>query len=228
MEKLLTEVHLLPEICSIIENAKSEITLVCPFMELHHSISRTLKKRGNDTDLRIKILYGKFSNGSHYKLSEKDLDFLKAFPNIDIRYNSKLHAKYYANEAFALSTSLNLNHSSHNTNLEFGFRINLTNSNIATDISNYIEQIFEESDIVFQNDRSIEIKAPKADVNYIQEIKKEHANAYERWSTEDDLQLEKLFCERKSVKELSEIFKRQPSAIRSRINKLELEEKYSF
>ena len=51
-------------------------------------------------------------------------------------------------------------------------------------------------------------------------------NAYEKWTIEDDEKLEILFCEGKKVKELSEIFKRNNGAIRSRIKKLELKEKY--
>lgn len=35
-----------------------------------------------------------------------------------------------------------------------------------------------------------------------------HKNAYERWSTEDDEKLELLFCEGKTVKELTTIFAR--------------------
>ncbi len=53
-----------------------------------------------------------------------------------------------------------------------------------------------------------------------------HKNAYERWTQEDDEKLELLFCEGKSVKELMAIFERQEGAIRSRIKKLELREKY--
>ncbi|ASS50560.1 MAG: hypothetical protein A3D31_13430 [Candidatus Fluviicola riflensis] len=51
-------------------------------------------------------------------------------------------------------------------------------------------------------------------------------NAYEKWTIEDDEKLETLFCEGKKVTELSEIFKRNDGAIRSRIKKLELKEKY--
>ena len=52
-------------------------------------------------------------------------------------------------------------------------------------------------------------------------------NAYEKWTAENDEKLELLFCEGKNIKELSEIFKRNNGAIRSRIRKLELKEKYS-
>jgi (p)ppGpp synthase/HD superfamily hydrolase len=60
----------------------------------------------------------------------------------------------------------------------------------------------------------------------IEACRVEHPNAYMPWTKEDDDRLELLFCEGKTTKELSEIFQRKQGAIRSRIKKLELEEKY--
>lgn len=54
----------------------------------------------------------------------------------------------------------------------------------------------------------------------------DHPNAYMPWTQEDDDKLEQLFCEGKTTKELSDIFQRKQGAIRSRVKKLELEEKY--
>lgn len=54
----------------------------------------------------------------------------------------------------------------------------------------------------------------------------DHPNAYKPWTREDDDKLELLFCEGKTIKELSELFQRKQGAIRSRVKKLELEEKY--
>jgi len=51
-------------------------------------------------------------------------------------------------------------------------------------------------------------------------------NAYEKWTAESDRKLERLFCEGKTITELSEIFGRNSGAIKSRIKKLELKEKY--
>jgi len=56
--------------------------------------------------------------------------------------------------------------------------------------------------------------------------RKVHSNAYKPWNEEDDNQLEILYCEGKSVKELAGIFERNKGAISSRIKKLELKEKY--
>jgi len=60
----------------------------------------------------------------------------------------------------------------------------------------------------------------------IEACRVEHPNAYKPWTQEDDDRLEQLFCEGKTVKQLSEIFGRKRGAINSRIKKLELEEKY--
>lgn len=63
--------------------------------------------------------------------------------------------------------------------------------------------------------------------NSIIDIQKEkYKNAYSPWSENDDNELEKLFCEGKTISELSKIFERNKGAIESRIKKLELKEKY--
>jgi len=53
-----------------------------------------------------------------------------------------------------------------------------------------------------------------------------YKKAYEPWTVNDDEKLEELYCLKKSVKELSVLFQRNDGAIRSRIKKLELKEKY--
>ena len=60
----------------------------------------------------------------------------------------------------------------------------------------------------------------------VDEKRKTHRNAYQPWTDEDDNQLELLYCQGKSITELTELFGRNSGAIRSRIKKLELKEKY--
>ena len=54
----------------------------------------------------------------------------------------------------------------------------------------------------------------------------EFPNAYNPWSEEDDLELTQMWCEGATTEELAAHFQRKPSAITSRIKKLELVEKY--
>ena len=60
----------------------------------------------------------------------------------------------------------------------------------------------------------------------VSEIRKVYKNAYEPWTQDDDEKLEQLFCDNKSIKEMSDFFGRNEGAIESRIKKLELKEKY--
>lgn len=54
----------------------------------------------------------------------------------------------------------------------------------------------------------------------------EYPNAYQPWSEDDDLELTQMWCEGATAKEIAVYFQRKPSAITSRIKKLELIEKY--
>lgn len=56
--------------------------------------------------------------------------------------------------------------------------------------------------------------------------KEKYANAYKPWTDEEDVKLTELFCAGKKSKEISEILLRNIGAINSRIEKLELKQKY--
>ena len=53
-----------------------------------------------------------------------------------------------------------------------------------------------------------------------------YPNYLKSWSHEDDMKLERMWCEGASTKKLAMTFGRNPGAIKARIEKLELEEKY--
>jgi len=60
----------------------------------------------------------------------------------------------------------------------------------------------------------------------MQELKSKHKNAYKPWTQSEDLLLEELFCSQLKTKEISKQLERNRGAITSRINKLELRDKY--
>ena len=63
--------------------------------------------------------------------------------------------------------------------------------------------------------------------NYKEKTKAIYPNAYEKWTEEDDKKLASLYAEKKSIKELCDIFGRNEGGIQSRIEKLGLERKYN-
>jgi HKD family nuclease len=228
MEKIISGIHLPAEVSTIIEEAEKFIYIVCPFIELHHHFRRALSRHLNNDKVKIIILFGKFTNNTHYKLLDDDFNFLKSFPNIEIRYHARLHAKFYANEKTALATSFNMNHSSHSNNVEYGIHIDVMNNTIAKELFDFIHEILDEGQLVFEkvpSSSTIQVNSPD---EQIAKYRAAFPKAYDKWTPYDDERLEKLFCEKKSIDEIARLFQRQPGAIRSRINKLELYEKYAL
>jgi DNA helicase-4 len=59
--------------------------------------------------------------------------------------------------------------------------------------------------------------------DYVKKARLIHKNAYETWSSDDDLKLKELYLQGKSIKQLSEYFGRNSGAISARVQKLGLE-----
>jgi hypothetical protein len=100
-------------------------------------------------------LYGKNESDVSKSLGLDDITFFKQFQNVEIRYHSDLHAKYYANESNSIVTSLNLHQFSMRNNIEsgvkferrlFGFGADSRNDDKAYD---YFYDVFEDSEDVY-------------------------------------------------------------------------------
>ena len=63
---------------------------------------------------------------------------------------------------------------------------------------------------------------PKWSAARLAEMREEHPRAYEKWTEEDDARLRSEFAKGTTKEELTILFQRQPSAIRSRLRKLGL------
>lgn len=117
-----TEINLVLE--DLINDAEELLVLFCPYFKLHDRLRDCLKRRKEDYNLRIIIVFGKNEDDPSKSLHKEDYEFLKSFPYIDIAYEKRLHAKYYSNEKSAIITSLNLHTYSHNNNIEVGVLFN--------------------------------------------------------------------------------------------------------
>lgn len=105
----------------LIEDAEAYLYLICPYIQLHDKLKRELRAKITQPELKIVVVFGKNEEeGLHKSLSKEDFEFLSGFPNIEIRYEPKLHAKYYSNENRAIISSMNLYKYSHDNNIEAG------------------------------------------------------------------------------------------------------------
>src|SRR6185436_16487929 len=106
--KFLTSNELNAALEKIFETAEDQLILISPFVKLHPRFESSLLTKLSSPKLKIIVVFGKNENNPSRSMDMQELEFFKQFPNIEIRYEKRLHAKYYANEIEALITSMNL------------------------------------------------------------------------------------------------------------------------
>ena len=120
MAKFITGSNINSEIENLISGASEQLILISPYIKLHHRFRSQLLNKVENHKLEITIVFGKNDKDIMKSFDSEDLKFLKSFPNIEIRYEKRLHAKYYASEDTAILTSMNLYDYSQDNNIEFG------------------------------------------------------------------------------------------------------------
>ena len=160
MAKFFTGNELNAELEKIFEQAEKQIILISPYIQLHERYASTLKTKKDNHKLEIIIVFGKNSEDLTRSMKQEDFNFFKEFPNIQIRYEKRLHAKYYANESAAILTSMNLYSYSQDNNIEAGIMtkssmtLNLINNVAGEDgldkqAGNYFERVINQSELLF-------------------------------------------------------------------------------
>ncbi|MFN9495311.1 MAG: phospholipase D family protein [Bacteroidota bacterium] len=164
MAKFLTGNELNSELEKIFERADEQIILISPYIKLHERFISTLRTKKDNHKIEITIVFGKNEEDLSKSMKQEDFNFFKEFPNIQIRYERRLHAKYYANESSAILTSMNLYDYSQDTNIEAGVMTKATllgnlASNFMTNVTGedsfdnqawtYFKRVIEQSDLLF-------------------------------------------------------------------------------
>jgi hypothetical protein len=128
--QFLFDNQLIAAVESLIKNSKHRLLLISPFIDLDRRIQDALRDKLTKHDFELLVLFGK-NEDNYYKSIKKDsLDFLKQFPNIEIRYNDRLHAKFYQNDFDYIMTSLNLYDYSLAKNIEVGITGNFASKGL--------------------------------------------------------------------------------------------------
>jgi RNA polymerase-binding transcription factor DksA len=161
MAKFLTGNELNSELEKILEGAEEQIILISPYIKLHDRYASTLRTKLNNHKLEITIVFGKNEDDMSRSMKQDDFNFFKEFPNIQIRYEKRLHAKYYASESAAILTSMNLYSYSQDNNIEAGVLTKvtllgdlassfMTNDTFDNQAWNYFGRVIEQSELLFQ------------------------------------------------------------------------------
>ena len=105
MAKFISGSSVNAEIEKLLKESENQLVLISPFIQIHERLKYFLNQKLELPNLEILIVFGKNEDNVSKSLSKDDLEFLKRFPNIEIRYNKRLHAKYYSNENSAICWS---------------------------------------------------------------------------------------------------------------------------
>jgi hypothetical protein len=153
MAQFLHDNNLNAAIENIFRDAKSQLILISPYIKLHDRYKHCLLNHKNNDKLEIIVVFGKNEANISKSMSIEDLNFFKDFPNVQIRHEKRLHAKYYANEITAVITSMNLYSFSQDNNIEAGVLVENTllgNNTLDNQSSGYFEQVIEHAELLFR------------------------------------------------------------------------------
>jgi hypothetical protein len=150
------------EIESVFEDAEECIIVISPYIKLHSRFIEILKGKKDNPNIEITIVFGKNEDDISKSINEEDVKFLAEFPNISIKHEPRLHAKYYSNETTSVLSSMNLYDFSQNNNIEFGIVTKATFlSSIAGNIGSTVDKdAFEYFNSVIENSNCIYKRIP--------------------------------------------------------------------
>ncbi len=118
MTKFLTTDGISSEITNIIRNARSQVTLITPYLKLSDTLFERLKDADRQSK-KINLVYGK----DDLKPDEKSK--LQQLANLSLYFSKDLHAKCYYNEECMVIASMNLHEYSQQHNKEMGVLLSL-------------------------------------------------------------------------------------------------------
>lgn len=113
MAEFLTTKSISTHIGKIMQESRSKLALVSPYLQLSMNIFHLLKDASN-RNVQIKLIFGK----KNLNKSEKKL--LKQIENLELFFLKDLHSKCYLNEKNLVITSMNLIEYSQQNNREMG------------------------------------------------------------------------------------------------------------
>ena len=135
--------QLIYEVELLIKKSEHKLLLISPYIDLDARIQDALQAKLNKKNFKLEVLFGKNEHNIYKSIKKNSLDFLKQFPNVEIRYNERLHAKFYQNDFDFIMTSLNLYDYSLANNIEVGVKNNFAAKGLIKRLFRSIERFFE-------------------------------------------------------------------------------------
>ena len=159
MTKFLKAFELNTVIEKLLREAQNFLWLFSPYIKLHYRYKDVLKTQFHNDKLEIVLVFGKNDGDIRKSMPKEEVDFFLRFPNIEIRYEKRLHAKFYVNDYMSILTSMNLYDFSQDNNIEAGVLLetpilNLISGSNSTEgeAIQYFEEVIRNSELLFKKE----------------------------------------------------------------------------
>ncbi|WP_010521177.1 phospholipase D family protein [Aquimarina agarivorans] len=137
-------------------SAHDHIILISPYIKLHDRYKSALLTHLKKPEIQLTVLFGKNEDDISKSMKQEDFEFFKQFPNVEIRFEKRLHAKYYANDSKAMLTSMNFYGFSQNNNIETGILMEKSlkgtftgENNLDADSWEYFKTVIDQAVLLF-------------------------------------------------------------------------------
>ena len=153
MAEFLTTTGTSHYIENIIIEAKKELFLVSPYLQLSKTLFERLKDAA-DRNVKIIIVFGKD------ELKPNERNSLAELKNLDLYFFENLHAKCYFNEISMVITSMNMYEFSEKNNREMGVLITQGKD------SDLFQKAIAETKSIISSAENVPLKKEKRQLNY--------------------------------------------------------------
>jgi len=124
MAEFLTRKKTASQVEDIIKNAKKELVLISPYLQLSDDLVVRLKDADKRKSVKMELVYtDEERNPDQEKKVQEQIQKLQSLKNLSISRLKHLHAKCYYNEECMIITSMNLYDYSERNNWEMGLLI---------------------------------------------------------------------------------------------------------
>ena len=127
----------------LIQESKEKLVLISPYICLDARIRTALQSKLDLKEFSLTVVFGKNDENYLKSIERESLEFLMQFPQVQIRYEERLHAKFYMNDFHYLVTSLNLYDYSLANNIEFGLMIKHASKGILGKMGDLSNQVVD-------------------------------------------------------------------------------------
>lgn len=157
-EEFLFDSNLNTAIENLISEAKEKLVLISPYIDLAPRVRSALQEQldKKNPNFKLEVLFGKdglsqLKKERKPKLKES-LKYFMQFPNVEIKFNESLHAKYYRNDYHVIFSSMNLYDYSSKVNIEFGILREYSSKGMLNKMGDFVSnKIAETADSINEN-----------------------------------------------------------------------------